>query len=64
MILIDIPQHRLELLVSDEDLIKRRKAWKPRKPKITEGYLARYAALVTSGNKGAVLKVPGEDSIV
>ena len=64
MILIDIPQHRLELLVSDEDLIKRKKAWKPRKPKITEGYLARYAALVTSGNKGAVLKVPGEDSIV
>ena len=60
-ILIDIPNHRLELLISDEDLIERRKAWKPRKPKITEGYLARYASLVTSGNKGAVLKVPGEE---
>ena len=61
-ILIDIPQHKLELLVSDEVLAERRKAWKSRKPKITEGYLARYAALVTSGNKGAVLRVPGEEN--
>ena len=57
-ILINIPEHRLELKVSDEVLAQRRSAWKPRRPKITEGYLARYAALVTSGNKGAVLKVP------
>lgn len=61
-ILINIPEHRLELEVSDEELIERRKAWKPRKPKITEGYLARYAALVTSGNRGAILKVPGEEN--
>ena len=60
-ILIDIPQNKLSLLVSDEVLEERRKAWRPRKPKITEGYLARYAALVTDGSRGAVLKVPGED---
>ena len=59
-ILINIPEHRLELKVDDDVLAKRRLAWKPRKPKITDGYLARYAALVTSGNKGAVLKVPQE----
>ena len=61
MILINIPEYKLELKVSDEELEKRRKAWKARKPKITEGYLARYAALVTSGNRGAVLRVPGEE---
>lgn len=61
IISIDIPNYRLELKVPDEVLEERRKAWKPRKPKITDGYLARYAALVTSGNRGAVLKVPGED---
>ena len=60
IILINIPEHRLELKVDDDVLAKRRLAWKPRKPKITDGYLARYAALVTSGNKGAVLKVPQE----
>jgi dihydroxy-acid dehydratase len=60
-ILINIPEHKLELKVSDEELSERRKAWKPRKPKITDGYLARYAALVTSGNRGAVLRVPGEE---
>ncbi len=60
-ILIDIPKHKLELLVSEEVLSERRRAWKPRKPKITDGYLARYAALVTSGNRGAVLNVPGEE---
>ena len=60
-ILIDIPNHRLELKVSDEELAERRAAWTPRTPRITDGYLARYAALVTSGNRGAVLKVPGQD---
>jgi len=61
IIFIDIPNHKLELKVSDEELAKRRAAWKPRKPKITTGYLARYAALVTSGNRGAVLEVPGSE---
>ena len=48
---------RLELKVSDEELEKRRQAWKPREPKITDGYLLRYASLVTSANRGAVLEV-------
>ena len=56
---IDIPNEKLELKVSDEELARRKAAWKPRKPKITTGYLARYAALVTSGNRGAVLEIPG-----
>lgn len=58
---IDIPQCRLELEVSDEELAARREKWQPRKPKITTGYLARYASLVTSGNRGAVLMNPGEE---
>ncbi len=60
MIKIDIPQCRLDLAVSEEELEKRRAAWKPREPKIKTGYLARYASLVTSGNKGAVLVNPLE----
>ena len=58
IISINIPEYKLELRVDDEELARRRAAWKPRKPKITTGYLARYAALVTSGNRGAVLEVP------
>ena len=55
---IDINHNALNLLVSEEELAERRKNWKPRKPQITTGYLARYASLVTSGNRGAVLEVP------
>ena len=44
--------------LSDEELKKRRSEWVQRKPSITTGYLARYASLVTSGNRGAVLEVP------
>ena len=47
--------------LSDEELAKRKAAWKPRQPKITDGYLARYQKLVTSGNTGAILKVPDID---
>lgn len=54
---INIPETKLELLVSDEELEKRREAWQPRKPKVTTGYLARYAAMVTSGNRGAILEI-------
>lgn len=54
---IDIPNNKLELLVSDEELTKRKAAWTPREPKVTTGYLARYAKMVTSGNRGAVLEV-------
>ena len=52
---IDIPNNKITLNVSDEELAKRRAAWKPREPKITTGYLARYAKLVSSGAQGAVL---------
>ena len=55
IIKINIPENKIELAVSDELLAKRKAEWKPRKPKVTTGYLARYAALVTSGNRGAVL---------
>ena len=57
MIEIDIPGHKINLLVSDEILAERRKNWVPREAKIKTGYLARYAALVTSGANGAVLEV-------
>ena len=55
MIEIDIPNNSITLKVSDEELAERRAAWVPREPKITTGYLARYAKLVSSGAQGAVL---------
>ena len=58
MIKINIPENKIELDVSDEILEKRRASWKPREPKVTTGYLARYASMVTSGNRGAVLEIP------
>ena len=58
IIKIDIPNLKLELDVSDEELAKRKAAWTPREPKVTTGYLARYASMVTSGNRGAILEVP------
>ena len=58
MIEIDINNLSIKLDVSDEELAKRKAAWTPREPKVTTGYLARYAAMVTSGNRGAVLEVP------
>ncbi|MFR8548125.1 MAG: dihydroxy-acid dehydratase, partial [Lachnospiraceae bacterium] len=51
----------LDLAVSDEELARRKAAWQPREPKIRTGYLARYASLVTSGNRGAVLINPLEE---
>ena len=53
---IDIMANRIQLEISDEEMEARRAEWKPRQPKITTGYLARYAALVTSGNRGAILE--------
>ncbi|MCM1245786.1 MAG: dihydroxy-acid dehydratase [Roseburia sp.] len=53
---IDIPANKLELAVSDDVLAERREKWQPREPKVTTGYLARYANMVTSGNTGAILK--------
>ena len=57
IIKIDIPNNSLNVDVSVEELAKRKEKWQPREPKITDGYLRRYAALVTSGNRGAVLDV-------
>lgn len=57
IIKINIPEMTLELDVSDEVLAERRKNWKPREPKVTTGYLARYASMVTSGNRGAILAI-------
>ena len=57
---IDIDKNTIEVDVTDEELEKRRENWLPREPRITSGYLARYAALVTSGNRGAILQVPGK----
>lgn len=53
---IDIPNRKLQLEVSDEELAKRKAAWKQPEPKVKTGYLSRYARLVTSANTGAVLK--------
>ena len=57
MIRINIPETKLELAVSEEELAARRAKWQPREPKVTTGYLARYASMVTSGNRGAVLEI-------
>ena len=58
IIKIDIPNNTLDFVISDEELEARRAKWQPREPKITTGYLKRYAELVTSGNRGAVLELP------
>ena len=58
IISIDIPNYSLNVKLSDEELEKRRKAWKPKKRTDLDGYLVRYRALVTSGNCGAILELP------
>ena len=60
-IMINIPEKTINVDLPDEVIEKRRAAWTPREPKITTGYLARYSAMVTSGSRGAVLRVPGKD---
>ncbi|MBQ6696880.1 MAG: dihydroxy-acid dehydratase [Lachnospiraceae bacterium] len=57
IIRINIPENKLDMLVSEEELAERRAKWQPNLKEVT-GYLARYRELVTSGNKGAVLEVP------
>lgn len=57
IIKINIPEMKLELDVSDEVLAERKAKWQPREPKVTTGYLARYASMVTSGNRGAILEI-------
>ena len=58
IIKINIPENTLNVDVSDEVLAERRAKWQPREPKVTTGYLARYAALVTDSSKGAILQAP------
>ena len=55
---IDIPGLSINLKVSDEELAARKAKWQPREPRVTTGYLARYASMVTSGNRGAILEIP------
>ena len=57
IIKINIPENSLNVDISDEEMAARRAKWQPRKPKVTTGYLARYAHLVTSGNRGAILEI-------
>jgi len=58
IIKIDIPNLKLTMDVTEEELAKRRESWTPREPKVTTGYLARYASMVTSGNRGAIMEIP------
>ncbi len=57
IISINIPENKLDVLVSDEILAQRRANWQLREPKVTTGYLTRYREMVTSGNRGAVLEI-------
>jgi len=59
IISINIPENKLDVKISEEEMAARKAKWQPREPKVTTGYLARYRELVTSGNRGAILEVPG-----
>ncbi len=59
IIKINIPENRLDVDISDEEMEARRAKWQPREPKVTTGYLSRYVTMVTSGNRGAILEKPG-----
>ena len=56
MIAIDIPAHTIQLKISDQVLAARKAKWVCPEPKIRTGYLARYARLVSSADKGAILE--------
>ena len=58
---INIPENRLDVDISEEEMEARRAKWQPRQPKVTTGYLGRYAAMVTSANRGAILEIPGNN---
>ncbi|MCI5588239.1 MAG: dihydroxy-acid dehydratase [Lachnospiraceae bacterium] len=57
IISIDIPANTINVKVSDEELARRKENWKPVEPKVKTGYLARYASMVTSADKGAILEI-------
>lgn len=56
LIQVNIPANTLTVKVSEEEMAARREKWQPREPKVTTGYLARYASLVTDASRGAILK--------
>ena len=58
MISINIPEMKLDVKISEEEMKARALKWQPREPEVTSGYLARYREMVTSGNKGAILELP------
>ena len=58
IISIDIPNCKLDVKVSEEEMAARKEKWQPREPEVTSGYLARYREMVTSGNRGAILESP------
>jgi dihydroxy-acid dehydratase len=53
---IDIPKNKIGVKLSDAELAERKKSWKPPKPRVTKGYLAKYASMATSADTGAILK--------
>ena len=57
IIAIDIPANTINVKVSDEEMAKRKETWTPKEPKVKTGYLARYASMVTSADKGAILQI-------
>ena len=57
IISIDIDNHRLDVKVSDEEMAARKEKWQPRKPQVTSGYLARYAAMAAPASRGAILEI-------
>ena len=57
IISIDIDNHRLDVKVSDEEMTRRKTDWQPRKPQVTTGYLARYAAMAAPASRGAILEI-------
>lgn len=57
IIRINIPERTMTLDISDELLAERKAKWQPREPKVKTGYLARYAQMVTSGARGAILEI-------
>ncbi|MCC8151597.1 MAG: dihydroxy-acid dehydratase [Lachnospiraceae bacterium] len=58
IIKINIPANTLDVDISDEEMAARKAKWQPRQPRVTTGYLKRYQAMVTSGNTGAILRIP------
>jgi dihydroxy-acid dehydratase len=54
-IIIDIPKRKIDLKLSNKDIRERLKKWKPPEPKIKTGYLSRYAKMVSSAGKGAIM---------